>query len=130
MDALERLVAESDIRQLLALYPQHADDGEHQAFADLFAEHGSIHIGEQPIEGRAAIREWIASTDAAGPMRHLMLNSYICVTSPDEAHGSLDMALLGQRDGRWIVRTAPRYADSFVRTVDGWRFAKREITFR
>ncbi|MBF6209159.1 nuclear transport factor 2 family protein [Streptomyces gardneri] len=130
MDDLERLVAESDIRQLLGLYPQHADDGEHDAFAGLFSDDGVIRIGDRVIAGQSEIRDWIASTAAAGPLRHLMMNSYVYVTSTAEAYGSIDMVLLGKPHGHWEIRATPRYSDRFVKTAAGWRFAERALQLR
>jgi hypothetical protein len=58
MDLFEELGTERDIRKLLALYPQLADNGgAAAAWAELFAEDGALVIGAKWIEGRAELRE-------------------------------------------------------------------------
>jgi hypothetical protein len=130
LEEIWRLFAEQEIRALIGLYPQLADDLDGTGFARLFTDEGVIDIGGQEIKGRAAIESWLRSTNEAGPMRHFMANPRIVLTSPTRAHGSMDMALLSFRDGQWVVTQTPRYNDSFERTAEGWKFARRILSFR
>jgi len=129
MDLLDRLAAESDLRQLIAIYPQHADDGDAEGFASLFAPDGVIVIGDERIAGRAAIGQWLLGT-IKKPTRHIMVNPYLVVDDAEHAHGSMDMELLRKGDDGWRLRSTIRYADSFVRTDEGWKFAQRELKLR
>lgn len=130
MELLEQLVAERDIRKIVALYPQYADDAKDKGWADLFTPDGEFVVGDRVVKGRAALAEWLLGTLKGPPMRHLMLNNDIEIVSEREARGSLDMALLLHKDGNWVVGPAPRYHDLYVRTEDGWKFARRTITMR
>jgi hypothetical protein len=128
MELLEELAADREIRNLVAIYPQKADAGDNTGFAALFAEDGAIRIGNQLVEGRQAIADWLLGTLKAGRLRHVMVNAHIIIDSPVQAHGSMDMALLRQVDGVWHVQAAPHYDDRFVKTAEGWRIAERKIT--
>ena len=60
----------------------------------------------------------------------MVVNHAIVVDSATEAHGSMDLVLLAAKDGAWTVASTARYADRFVRTGEGWRFAERVLTPR
>lgn len=130
MNEIERLVAESDIRKLVALYPQAADDGAYETFSSLFIPDGAIQIGNERMSGRKEISKWLETTHAVGPLRHLMLNPSIELDSPNTAHGKMDMALLVKKDGKWVLTAPSRYNDTFKRTNEGWRFAERVLELR
>ncbi len=130
MDSLESLLAERDIRNLIALYPQYADDGNTEALGQLFAESGSLTVMGERFVGPAAIGEWVRATLQNGTMRHLMMNAQIVVESSGTASGSMDMLLLAKSETGWQPAAAPRYTDHFVNTAQGWKFASREIDVR
>lgn len=130
MDLLQELLAEREIRKIVALYPQYADNSDEVAFAGLFSEDGELCIGDTVVKGRKAIAEWLLGTLKGPAMRHMMLNSYIELISDDTARGNMDMALLMSKDDRWVLGPAPRYDDLYVRTDDGWKFSQRRIHIR
>ena len=131
MDLLQELGAERDIRKLLALYPQLADnEGAAAAWSELFAEDGALVIGPQWIEGRAALREWMAAAQSGPKMRHLMVNAAISVESSDAASATMDMGLLRGEGGQWLLAASPRYTDRLVRTASGWKFQERVLENR
>lgn|GEM_PF-2979235 len=127
---MEELVAERDIRRLLALYPRYADDLDAQAFAELFTPTGRIDVAGRVTEGREAIASWLPAAAGGNQTRHIMVNSFISVTSAEEAHGTTDMALLMWRDGQWVLSGSPRYTDRYEKIPEGWRFAERSIAMR
>jgi hypothetical protein len=130
MDLLQELLAEREIRKIVALYPQYADNADEVAWAALFSEDGELCIGDTVVKGREALAEWLLGTLKGPAMRHMMLNSFIEVESEDTARGSLDMALLLRKDDRWMVGPTPRYDDQYVRTAEGWKFARRRLQMR
>lgn len=130
MDLLEELLAERDIRKVLALYPQYADDNACHDWANLFAEDGALVVGPQRIQGRETLRAWLAQVQSDLTLRHLMVNQHITVDSPTTARATMDMVLLGAEGGKWIVRSSPRYNDRLVKTADGWKFAERVLELR
>lgn len=61
-----------------------------------------------------------------GKTRHLVVNPLIEIDSDGEASGSMDMLALRAGDSGWVVAATLRYADRYMRTEQGWKFAKRE----
>jgi hypothetical protein len=127
MDVLEQLLAERDIRQLVSLYPQYADDSNDQGLAELFEENGAIVVGAHHVKGHAAIREWVLSVMKGKSLRHLMANAHIIVKSAEQASGTMDMVLLCKNGNAWDILASPRYTDDFINTGNGWKFAQRVI---
>ncbi|CAN5355470.1 hypothetical protein BH09ACT12_BH09ACT12_17370 [soil metagenome] len=130
MELIDELVAERDIRNLVASYAQLADDDSVVEWSELFAEDGVLDVGNAKPVGREALRDWLATVQRDRPMRHLVSNVAITVDSPTTASGQMDLLLLAGKDGRWIVSATMRYADRY-RLVDGsWLFAERVLTPR
>ncbi len=121
-----RLADLSEIRELKSRYCRLVDGGyssagdDSAAFADLFAPDGVWETGGEPTVGRAAIRE---RAESSRRFRfHLVANPIVDVAG-DVAQGRWHVlvAVTGSDGGAaWL---AGRYADEFVRTADGWRFA-------
>jgi ketosteroid isomerase-like protein len=128
MDALERLLAEKDIRDLIGTYAQLDDDGDAEALSLLFAADGAVHVAGRIIDGRSQIRDWVSGVVATRELRHLMTNERLTVESEDVASGSVDMTLLEREAGVWRVASTHRYRDRYVKQGGAWRFARREIT--
>lgn len=128
MDILARLAAESDIRNLVALYPQLADDAAVREWSELFAHDGVLRVGTKTMEGRAALAQWLAEALATATMRHICTNVSVVMDSENDAHGITDLLLVVAKDGAWTVGATSRYADRYVRTAEGWRFAERVLT--
>ncbi|MDH0425411.1 nuclear transport factor 2 family protein [Stutzerimonas stutzeri] len=55
------------------------------------------------------------------------MNPLIEIDSNAEASGSMDMLALRAGDSGWVVAATLRYADRYVRTEQGWKFARREL---
>ena len=130
MELLEELVAERAIRELVARYAQLADDDAFDAWAELFSDSGALEAGGTRVTGRADLRRWLVDVQRDRPMRHLFTNVAITVDSPTTAHATMDLLLLGSREGRWAVSAAPRYADRFVKEHGRWLFLERRLDAR
>lgn len=127
METMEFLLADAEIRHVLARYPQFADGRDGEAFAGLFTEDGVVRFNGEPIVGRSAIRDWVMAVTAGAPSKHVMVNHLIEVDSSTGARVSLDMVLLAKIDGAWSVQAVGKYTDTLVRTDEGWLFAERII---
>lgn len=126
--------AEAGIRRTLARYCQRCDDGDFEAFAELFAADAVFTVrgfGE-PRVGRDAIKAFMA--DSMPPEKrgkHVMGQSDIDV---DPAAGTAavvsDYTFVAGANFSYAVTSAGRYYDELVLGDDGtWRFASREIRF-
>ncbi|MBN1091471.1 nuclear transport factor 2 family protein [Blastococcus sp. TML/M2B] len=130
MDEIQQLVAQNEIRNLVAQYAQHTDDTRIQEWTELFVEDARMEAGGQPLEGRAALTEWITGVTSSMKLRHVMGGHTVTLDSATEAHGAADMILLAAVEGNWILAGAPRYVDKYVKTDAGWRFAERILEDR
>lgn len=130
MDEIQQLLAENEIRSLVARYAQYTDDARIQEWTELFVEDARMEAGGQPMEGRPGLTEWITAVTSSMKLRHIMGGVTVTVDSATEAHGVADMILLAAVEGSWIIAGAPRYADRYVKTDDGWRFAERILEDR
>lgn len=118
--------AESAIRRTLARYCQWCDDGDFDAWAQLFESDATLSLRGRTHEGRDTIRavvEGAQSPDARG--KHVLAQSEIDVEGA-EATAVTDF-LLVKADA---ISSAGRYHDRMRRGEDGeWRFVSREIRF-
>ncbi len=130
MDEIQQLLAENEIRNLVARYAQYTDDARIQEWTELFVEDARMEAGGQPMEGRPGLTEWITAVTSSMKLRHIMGGVTVTLDSATEAHGAADMVLLAAVEGSWIVAGAPRYVDRYVKTDDGWRFAERILEDR
>ncbi|MGY2127215.1 nuclear transport factor 2 family protein [Blastococcus sp. SYSU DS0617] len=130
MDEIQQLLAENEIRTLVARYAQYTDDARIQEWTELFVEDARMEAGGQPMEGRPGLTEWITAVTSSMKLRHMMAGVTVTVDSATEAHGVADMILLAAVEGSWIIAGAPRYVDRYVKTDDGWRFAERILEDR
>lgn len=130
MDEIQQLVAENEIRNLIARYAQYADDARVQEWGELFVEDGRLQAGPLELEGRAALTDWLGSVLQGPELRHMMTGTSVVLDSESQAHGTSDMVLLAAVEGAWILAGAPRYVDRFVRTAEGWRFSERILEDR
>ncbi|CAN7566606.1 nuclear transport factor 2 family protein [Pseudomonas umsongensis] len=127
MELIETLVAEREIRHLIARYAQTADDSDIACFAALFTSDGVLALPAKRCVGHAEIEQWLLATLKPGKTRHLFMNPLIEVTSPGQASGSMDMLALRANDEGWLLAATLRYTDRYVHTEQGWKFSERKL---
>lgn len=121
-----------EVAQLVARYDLAADDGRADDWAATWAEDGVWDGGFLVVEGRPALRDFLARLhvdEAFAAFRgghHFGANVVLEETGPDEARLVHDNLMLFPRaEGGVRLMTAAEY-DDVVRRVDGrWRFARR-----
>jgi 3-phenylpropionate/cinnamic acid dioxygenase small subunit len=117
-------VSHEEVRRTLAEYCHTVDDGRFDEFALLWAEHATVEVLGQRVDGRAAIRDWIAQAMPADKRgRHVTGNSVITVDG-DRASALSDFLFY---DRTWAVTAAGRYEDELVRAGSRWVFTRRTI---
>jgi uncharacterized protein (TIGR02246 family) len=136
MDDLQTLLIERACQRLVTDYCHFVDHGEAARVADQFTEDGVWASPENTMTGRDAIRRGFERRQAntARMSRHVCDNFRLDVIDADHAEGVVYLTLF-RHDGEPGRRTSPvgtpelvgEYRDRFVRTADGWRFARREI---
>ncbi len=117
---------------MLARYCQRCDDGDWEAFAELFAADARFVVMGRTSEGRAAIRAFLeGSMPPERRGKHLIAQSDVEVdASGDTAFAVTDFTFVAKVDGGYAITSAGRYHDDLRRDAGGeWRFARREIRF-
>ncbi len=136
-DALDARVARledlDEIRQLAILYKVALDGKDNAAYADLFAEDGTLWCTpELYATGRGAIKELVDGmsggllTVQAGTDFHAVANHRIELDG-DTAHGEATWLYftIGD-DGSPQLSKVGHYTDDYVREHGRWRFQRRD----
>lgn len=128
---IERLEAESQIRQLVARYCFYIDDREIDRIGALFTPDARLHSTDGVMNAAgvdAIIDQYHARFDALGPGQHFMHDIQIDFVTDTEATGRVSgHAELWRNDSMMVA--ALRYTDRYRGGAEGWRIADREISF-
>jgi len=119
---------EEAIRRLLARFIQLRDDKQFEPWSELFTDDAVFTYGIVRLQGRAAIRDHVASLLARDEGKHLCVNSIIDVDG-DAASVRSDFAKLDPAPGGagFAIGTAGRYVDELVRIGGSWCIARRDV---
>jgi hypothetical protein len=118
---------EEDIRQTLARYCMFCDDGRFDDVAELFAEHATLQVSGQTIEGRVAVGQFIAAQNGPDQRgKHIAFNPLVVVDGWGGTAKAWTDYLIVDRSG--AIRDLGRFYDVLEREGDKvWRFKQREI---
>jgi hypothetical protein len=134
--AVPSMLAEAGVRDTIARYAHHVDDGEFVALSELFVADGELMIDrfDEPLNtlrGRCAIAEYLtrsAAERAADPRRgpyrrHHVSSVLVRVESAARATAeSYFTAVMAHGVDHW-----GRYEDVLRLDVDRWRFEHRHV---
>ena len=133
--AIDRLVAESEVRRLLATYAQNLDYGLIDSNADLLA-HARFKVGDVTVEGHDAIAHFLRTNlqyhvDDTPRTWHSVSNVVVEVESETAASSICYFTVHQELPGLPLQPIVTgRYLDSFERHDGTWRFALREVEGR
>ena len=128
---LAALVAREAIRELVARYAHAADRGRFDDVGALFADDGMLEMPDgRRIVSPMAIRAFLIETSATMQVastgsfiRHHVSSHQVTLEGEHGAAGFAYFFVVTDRGpDHW-----GRYADRYVRTADGWRFASRRV---
>ena len=137
MQALERIEIEHTCQQLSIAYARHVDFREYDAFVELFAEDAHLNAGH-PFDGKEAIRKSFEKRPDTLRSRHVLTNIHVEVVDSDHARGISYLSLYRHVGDESLTddpiafegpAAVGHYEDEFVRTAEGWRFARRVLHF-
>jgi len=133
MDAATRLLIEHECGKLPLLFAKHADDGDHEALRDLFAEGANYDrpfSPGYPFHGRDAIQRIFRDRPPI-LVRHLVTNVLVEVTGETTARGSNYVVMMSNHDQIVPPSTSNGifvggFDDEYVLEDGKWRFASRK----
>jgi uncharacterized protein (TIGR02246 family) len=124
------------VRSVIVRLAQYADGlGTVDQYADLFTEDAEWLMPGAPRHGRDEIRNGSVERRASGGVgpgsnsRHVVTSTAMEFTSPDEAVADSYFVYLVETDVAARVQLVGHYHDTVVRTADGWKMARREVSF-
>lgn len=139
MDPVQRLLIQDACRELVLRSVECADGHDAAGLAALFAPDGVLRRPTgQPLVGRAAIEAAYAQRPRERITRHLVTNTRVEVESATAARARSRVLLwAGSTEDADGPQGRPlrgpqligEFADCFVLTGEGWRFASRDASF-
>ena len=128
----KRLLIEAQCARLPLLFAKHADNGDHEALANLFTEDcvfARPFQPDYPFHGRERVQAIFRDRPPI-LVRHIVSNVLVEVISKTEARGTNYLAMLSshasivppQEAGGLYVGS---FEDTYVKTKDGWKFRSR-----
>ncbi len=119
------------IREQMARYCFHFDNGEFDAWLDLFTPDGAFDLGVRGrFAGRDSLQKFLKSLPLTGGvpmMKHCVLNTVVVVNGDRATAQSYVVVIRGGE--QLAVTVAGRYDDQLVKTASGWRFQERKVHF-
>ena len=139
MSALDTLMAEREVRELVLTATRRLDAQDWRGFADCFDEGGVLTRPDGSLmQGREAVFQAYAARDPERLTQHVITNHEVQVSSPQQAHSRcLVLLWSGRRSDALTPKGRPadsaqqlgEFVDQLVRTAQGWRIARREARF-
>ena len=138
MDPVQRMLIEHECRNLTVRYCQHLDHLDPDGFASIYTEDAVYKpaVEPVPIEGREAIRAWIGRYPKDRLGRHIATNQIVDVIDADKAKGTSYAIVFrepapqeGVISSRVMPRSLVEYTDTYRRTEEGWKIARRFYRF-
>jgi len=116
------------IRELLAHYCFHFDNGEFDQWLNLFTDDGAFDLGARGrFQGRDALRNFlkvVPLTKGVPMIKHCVMNSIVSV---DGDHATARSYVVVLRGGEALaLSVAGRYEDQLTKQAGEWRFAERK----
>jgi len=132
----EQAADEWAVRNVIVRLAQYADGlGTCEQYADLFTEDADWMMPNAPRHGRDDILDGCRSRRAEGGVgagshtRHVVASTAVDFTSDDEAVADSYWVFYVETDVAPRVTLVGRDHDTLRRTEQGWKMARREITF-
>ncbi len=122
------------VRNLVARLSRNADVGDIDTYMSSFDPDAEWNLPGSPTRGIDAIRAGLVArreTGAVGPgsrTRHMVSTVTVAVDG-DTAISESYFQYFTDTDTNPTLRLVGAYRDEFVRTAEGWRLARRDITF-
>jgi 3-phenylpropionate/cinnamic acid dioxygenase small subunit len=123
------VIEEKDaIRELLARYCFHFDNGEFDQWLSLFTDDGAFDLGSRGrFQGRDALRKFlrvVPLTNGVPMIKHCVMNAIVSVAGDRATARSYVVVLRGGE--ALALSVAGRYEDQLIKQGGEWRFVERK----
>jgi uncharacterized protein (TIGR02246 family) len=132
----EQAADEADVRTVIVRLAQYADGlGSCEEYAALFTEDADWLMPGAPRHGRADILAGSIERRAAGGVgpgsntRHVIASTAVDFPAPDTAVADSYWMFFVETDTAPRLQLMGTYRDTLRRTSDGWRMARREVSY-
>ncbi len=123
---VQRLADLEAIRDLARRYAHSVWRQDPEGASSLFADDGVMETGDRPpLEGRAAIHAEYTQVFGQSDF-HPFVHNHVIELDGDRATGTVYLDLRAGADGRRMIGYG-FYRDDYVRTGEGWKFARRTL---
>ena len=110
----------------IAAYAHALDSGRPDDVAATFVADGVSEIlGFGTFEGRRGISEGYAAFAPSRPQLHLVANTVVTPTGPEEATAVSSLAFFALGENGWSLQMTGRYDDTLVLERGRWLFSHR-----
>lgn len=132
MTELERVLAEREIARLPLLFAHYVDNGDHASLAGLFTpdcQFARPFQPDHPFHGREKVQAIFRDRPPI-LVRHIVTNVLIEVIGETQARGTSYLTMLSSHQSVEPPQEAGAiyvggFADDYVKTGEGWQFARR-----
>jgi ketosteroid isomerase-like protein len=123
MDALARLLARDEIRELAQRYAVAIDARDLDALVALFVD--DVRVGPE-ASGREALRRDFARQLGAIGVSILFVGNHVIDFDDDDRARGIVYCMAQIQDGERWIRQAIRYDDAYARRDGRWHFVRRK----
>jgi hypothetical protein len=119
------------VHSTIAQYARLLDADRPEELVELFCSDGvSEIVGMARFSGHAELLAGYAAMTPRSAQLHLVGNTVVVRTGPDEAKADSDLAYFARSDEGWSVSLVGHYADLMTHDGDAWRFRERVLTLQ
>ncbi|MCW2830760.1 MAG: hypothetical protein JWP31_1452 [Aeromicrobium sp.] len=128
-ERLQRLEDRDAIHQLFIDYGRYLDEGDFEAYSNLFADESEVKLGPMGrAKGREAIRELMSNTltDLVGTSYHIISSPSVQIDG-DTATSEVMWTVIrsSEKGGTPVLGAVGKHKDQLVRERGEWRFKER-----
>ncbi|MFG3025333.1 nuclear transport factor 2 family protein [Streptomyces sp. NPDC048254] len=119
------------VRAVIGSHTQAQDAGRTDDIVALYTSDAVLELpGTDPLQGHDALRAAFKGWEPTRPQLHLVSNTVVTSSGPDEATAVSDVVFLQRGDSGWAPQVVGRYDDT-LRRVDGtWLLQRRKTTYQ
>ncbi|WP_060887896.1 nuclear transport factor 2 family protein [Streptomyces caniscabiei] len=119
------------VRAVIGAHTQAQDAGRTDDVVALYTPDGVLELpGMDPLQGHDALRVAFKGWEPTQPQLHLVSNTVVTSTGPDEATATSDVLFLQRGESGWAPQVVGHYDDTFRRVDGTWLLRRRRTTYQ